>query len=97
MNDYSTGSSLKKMAIAAKTATFVMAQASLEQKNGALAKLIEHLKKYQKAILHANQQDVSLAKANGLSAPLLERLSLENRLERMVHDIAQVIALPDPL
>jgi glutamate-5-semialdehyde dehydrogenase len=88
---------LKKMAIAAKAATFEMVRASLEQKNGALEALIENLRKQQEAILQANRQDVSIAKANGLSAPLLERLSLENRLKGIIHDIAQVIALPDPV
>src|ERR1700722_3452975 len=94
MNDHIN---LKKMAIAAKAATFEMAKASLEQKNGALEALIGNLKKQKEAILQANRQDISLAKANGLSAALLERLSLENRLEGIIHDIAQVIALPDPV
>jgi glutamate-5-semialdehyde dehydrogenase len=88
---------LKKMAMAAKTATLEMAKASLEQKNGALEALIGNLRKQQEAILQANRHDVSLARANGLAAPLLERLSLENRLEGMIRDIAQVIALPDPI
>ncbi|MGC2595349.1 MAG: glutamate-5-semialdehyde dehydrogenase [Rhabdochlamydiaceae bacterium] len=92
-----TQTDLKKMAIAAKTATFEMLKASLERKNGALKALIENLKKYQKNILQANRQDVSLAKANGLNASLLERLSLENRLEGIIHDITHVIALPDPV
>ena len=88
---------LKKMAIAAKTATFEMAKASLEQRNEALEALIENLKKQQEVILQANRQDMAIAKANGLNAALLERLSLENRLEGIIHDIAQVIALPDPI
>ncbi len=92
-----THTNLKKMAIAAKRATLEMARATLENKNGALKVLIENLKKHQEAILQANRQDISLAKANGLSAALLERLSLENRLEGIIHDIIQVIALPDPV
>ena len=88
---------LKKMAIVAKTATIAMLKASLEKKNGALEALIENLKKNHESILQANRQDVSLAKANGLSPALLERLSLENRLEGIIGDIAQVIALPDPV
>lgn len=87
----------KKMAMASKAATFAMAKASLEQKNGALEALIENLNKQQDTILQANRQDMTLAKANGLSAALLERLSLENRLEGIIHDISQVIALPDPV
>jgi glutamate-5-semialdehyde dehydrogenase len=90
-------SELKKMAIAAKTASFEMAKSSLEQRNGALKALIENLQKHREAILEANRLDISLAKAHGLSASLLERLSLEGRLEEIIHDITQVIELPDPI
>lgn len=92
-----THTNVKQMAIEAKKATIEMAQASLKQKNGALEELIANLKKYRETILEANQQDLALAKANGLSTALQERLSLENRLEAIMHDIEQVIGLPDPI
>jgi len=88
---------LKKMAIAAKGATVEMAKASLEQKNAALEALVENLKKQQEAILQANREDIALAVAYGLDAALLERLSLENRIDGIIQDINQVIALPDPV
>lgn len=88
---------LKKMAIDAKAATFAMAKASLEQKNSVLKILIQNLKKEQESILQANRQDLALAKTEGLSAPLLERLSLEGRLDGIIHEIEQIIALPDPV
>ena len=88
---------LKKMAIASKSATSEMAKSSLEQRNVALEAIFGNLKKQQGAILHANRQDVSLAIAYGLSPALVERLSLENRLEGIIHDISQVITLPDPI
>lgn len=92
-----THADLKKMAIAAKTATFEMAKASLKHKNEALEVLMENLKKNRDSILQANGQDISLAKANGVTSALLERLSLENRLEEIINDITQVIALTDPV
>jgi hypothetical protein len=46
---------LKKMAMAAKTATLEMAKASLEQKNGALEALIGNLRKQQEAILQSTR------------------------------------------
>lgn len=92
-----THTDLKNMAMAAKAATLAMAKASLEQKNGALKSLITNLQKEREAILGANRKDLSLAQASGLGEALLERLSLENRLEGMIHDISQVIALPDPV
>lgn len=92
-----TNIDVKKMAIDAKSATFAMAKSSFEQRNGALKALIKNLRKDQEMILQANQRDVAIAKTNGLSVALLERLSLEGRLEGIIHDIEQVISLPDPI
>ncbi len=88
---------IKKMATTAKTATLSMAKASSQQKNEALEAIIKNSKETQEAILQANRQDLSLAKANGLSKPLLERLSLEKRLEEILYAIGEVIDLPDPI
>ena len=88
---------LKKMAIVAKRVTFEMAKASLKQRNGVLEVLIENLIKQQEFILQANREDVSFAKENRLDSALLERLSLENRLEGIIDDIKQIVALPDPI
>lgn len=90
-------SHLKAMAQVAKACTFSLAQASLKQKNTVLQTLIENLKANQQRILQANIQDIALAKANGLNAALLERLSLERKLEGILHDIEQIILLPDPI
>lgn len=94
MNTYTY---VKKIAEAAKKTTRDMAKASLEQKNAALKALIENLKKGCEAILKANRQDLLLAQKNEVKGAFLERLSLENQLEGMIHDIHQVIALPDPV
>lgn len=88
---------VRKMASEVKGATFAMAKSSLKQRNAALETLIENLHKHQKMIFQANQQDIAIAKENGLTSALLERLSLEGRLEGIIHDIEQVISLPDPI
>jgi len=88
---------LKQMAQTAKRLTPQMATATLEQKNNVLKALIENLKKSQQRILEANLKDVNLAKTTALNAALLERLSLENKLEGIIHDIEQVLLLPDPI
>lgn len=88
---------VKKLAIEAKKATFAMAKSSLKQRNGALKVLIENLHQHQEMIFQANRHDIAIAKTNGLSAALLERLSLEGRLEEIIQDIEQVINLPDPI
>lgn len=88
---------LKKMAQTAKASTFSLAAASTQQKNQALSSIIELLQRHEGEILNENKKDIALAKENGLSAPLLERLSLENKLEGIRHDLATVIELPDPI
>jgi glutamate-5-semialdehyde dehydrogenase len=93
----SNPSSVKTMAIAAKAASSKLAISSLQQRNGALQTLIAKLDKNRGAILRANRQDIALGKAGGLSPALLERLSLEHRLEQIIQGIEQVIYLPDPL
>jgi glutamate-5-semialdehyde dehydrogenase len=88
---------LKEMGHIAKTMAVSIAAAPPEQKNGVLQALIEHLKASCLDILKANAQDLALARSNGLSPPLLERLSLENKLEGIIEDLKTIIALPDPI
>ncbi len=90
-------SSLKKMAQLAKSTTFEMATATAIQKNDALKALIANIVRHRDSIMQANSQDVSLGKSSGLNDALLERLSLENKLEGIIQDIKQVIDLPDPV
>lgn len=88
---------VKKMACEAKTASIAMAKSSLRQRNEALEALVGNLSKHKDMIFQANRQDCEIAKASGLSSALLERLSLEGRLEEIIHDIEQVIGLSDPI
>jgi len=88
---------LKNQAMTAKAAASQMAMATSEQKNRALEALIENIQKERERILEANRNDIALAKTHGLSEALLERLSLENRLEGITQDIAAVIRLADPI
>ncbi len=88
---------VKNLAIQAKKAAALMATATTEQKNRALQALTEHLQKAHSEILQANWQDLQLAKESGLSDALLERLSLENRLPGILHDIHHIVQLPDPV
>ena len=88
---------IRKMASEVKGATFAMAKSSLKQRNAALKTLIENLHKDKEAIFQANRCDIANAKSNGLKTALLERLSLEGRLEDVIHDIEQVVGLPDPI
>ncbi len=95
MND--TAPDIRKMAQTAKATTVQMARAACTQKNQALKEIIKNLKKNKDKILRANVQDITLAKANGMNEAMLERLSLENRLEGITRDVEQVVQLPDPI
>ncbi|MBI4341939.1 MAG: glutamate-5-semialdehyde dehydrogenase [Candidatus Omnitrophica bacterium] len=75
-----------------------LSRASTEQKNQALQAMAQHLRASREAILSANAQDVSAAKAEGLSPALIDRLTLtDTRLEEMVASVEAVVALPDPV
>jgi glutamate-5-semialdehyde dehydrogenase len=86
---------VKTKAAAAKSAASEMGRASAQQKNTALELLIKNVKSEQDTILEANCQDIELAKE--LKPALLERLSLENRLNGILCDIEKVIQLDDPV
>lgn len=88
---------LKEMAKQAKALTALMASASLEQKNSALKALMGYLQEEQQGVLEANARDVALAEQSGLSPHLLERLSLENKLNGIIEELEKIIALPDPV
>ena len=92
-----TYTDLNSTAAAAKKASFEMAKASTSQKNRVLESLIENLTNEQRPILESNQLDLSLAKEKGQDSAFLDRLSLKNRLAGIIQDLAQVMALPDPV
>ncbi len=88
---------LKVMARIAKGLTTQTSSASLEQKNNVLAAIIIQLKERQETIFEANSKDLAIAKSNGISSHLLERLSLVNKLDGIIEDLEKIIALPDPI
>lgn len=82
----------------AKAAARLLARATTDQKNAALAALADQLMSRCADILAANAIDVDAAKANGLSAALIDRLLLtETRLNAIAADQRNVIGLPDPV
>ena len=82
----------------AKIAARRLARASTEEKNRALGAMAQRLRASREAILAANAQDVAAAKSDGLSAALIDRLSLnEKRVGEMIASVEAVIGLPDPV
>lgn len=89
--------SLSDIGTKAKIASRQLAKASTTQKNSALEKIAEHLLSNKESILSANSEDLEAAKKNGLNDSMLDRLSLQGRLEELAEDIRNVITLPDPV
>jgi glutamate-5-semialdehyde dehydrogenase len=82
----------------AVTASQMLAQASTDQKNLALARIAAALRAGKAALLAANALDMERARAKGLSAAMLDRLALDDaRIEGMAHGVEQIAALPDPV
>jgi glutamate-5-semialdehyde dehydrogenase len=86
--------------IAAKASQAAKAVANLttEQKNFVLQSMANHIRNASAAILEANKDEVATASANGTSAAMLDRLTLNHdRIDAMAKAIEQIIALPDPV
>jgi len=82
----------------AVAASQVLALASTEQKNLALANIAATLRASRAALLAANAQDMEAARSKGLSAALLDRLALDAaRVESMARGVEEIAALPDPV
>ena len=81
----------------AKAASIEMAKLSSEAKNSALCRMANALEANSEKILAANKADVEAAKAKGLKASLLDRLSLDQKkVEGMAKDMREVSALARP-
>ena len=89
---------LEQMGIAAKAASYKLAQLSGREKNQVLEKIADYLEVQSDMILSANAQDLDDARANGLSEALLDRLALNPaRLKSIADDVRQVCKLADPV
>lgn len=82
----------------AKAASKLLARATTEQKNNTLLALADGLIACQGEILRANAIDIENAKARGVEAYFVDRLTLNPaRLQSLVSDARNVAALPDPV
>ena len=89
---------LIEMGKAAKQAAFELSQLSSAQKNHALQLIAEQLEQQKDRILEENAKDIQIAKENGLTESLLDRLLLtEERLKNIADDVRHVISLADPV
>jgi glutamate-5-semialdehyde dehydrogenase len=82
----------------ARQASRLVARADSQTKNSALRTIAAAIRRESDALLAANQEDVAAARAAGLEAALLDRLTLSARgVSAMAEGVDQVAALPDPV
>ena len=83
---------------AARQAARGLATAPPAVKNTALTVAATRLREGAAQLLEANRTDVAAATRNGLSAALIDRLSLSDaRIEAMARGLDEIAALPDPV
>jgi len=84
--------------VAARDAARAMREAGDEAKTKALTVAAAAIRRRAAEIMAANQGDIDAAKAANMSAPMVERLMLNDaRIEAMAKAIEDVAALPDPV
>jgi glutamate-5-semialdehyde dehydrogenase len=89
---------IEDMARAAKVASPVVANASVDQRNAALLAIKAAIAEDREAILTANERDLEHGRISGLDDALLDRLALNPaRLDAVEEGLLQVAALADPI
>ncbi len=86
-----------ELCLKAKAAAPALAMVEGNTKNKALGLFAEKLINNTDKILAANARDLSHAAENGMSAPMLDRLTLtEERIAAIASAVSELIRLPDP-
>ncbi|MBL7032466.1 MAG: glutamate-5-semialdehyde dehydrogenase [Nitrospira sp.] len=87
-----------KKANEAKDGARAIAKASSDQKNNALIKMAEALRKSAKELQKANKKDLAAAKKKGLTGAMINRLTLTSKgIDEMAQGLIEIAALPDPV
>ncbi|WP_395823403.1 glutamate-5-semialdehyde dehydrogenase [Collimonas sp.] len=82
----------------ARAASRAMARADSAAKNRALGLIAAAIRRDAALLRTANQLDLDAARANGLAAAMLDRLTLSDKaIETMIAGLEQIVALPDPI
>ncbi|PLK49988.1 glutamate-5-semialdehyde dehydrogenase [Uliginosibacterium sp. TH139] len=82
----------------ARAASRLMAAASTEAKNTALAAIAAKIRARADELLAANARDLEQARADGLEPAMIDRLTLTAKgIESMAQGLEQIAALPDPI
>jgi glutamate-5-semialdehyde dehydrogenase len=89
---------VKKIAEDALTASRPLSHISANAKNAALLRMADELIGHRDFILSENSRDVTGAREKGLSAAMIDRLTVKDAtIEAMAQGLREVAALPDPV
>jgi len=89
---------IRQMAQDAKTAAGVISRSSTDQKNQALLTMADLLEKRAPVIFEENRKDLERAEAAGLSAAMVDRLTVsEKTIASMAEGLREVAAYTDPV
>ncbi|MDR3221959.1 MAG: glutamate-5-semialdehyde dehydrogenase [Candidatus Accumulibacter sp.] len=93
IQQYMTG-----VGVQAREASRHIARADTHTRNAALAALADAIRRDAGALLTANREDLDAARAAGMEAAMIDRLTLsEKSVDTMAAGVEQVAALPDPV
>jgi glutamate-5-semialdehyde dehydrogenase len=89
---------IRSMGVKARKAARVVAGLATERKNRVLDHMAKALQEEQGFIRQENQKDLAAGRAKGLSAAMLDRLALSDKvMDSMISSLREVAALPDPV
>ena len=87
-----------ELATRARAASAELARRTTAEKDAALLKIADRLEADKASIMEANAADVANARAAGIGAAMVDRLTLtEARFKSMVDGVRYVVSLPDPV
>ncbi|MBQ5837522.1 MAG: glutamate-5-semialdehyde dehydrogenase [Clostridia bacterium] len=89
---------LESMCLSARAASTVLGATDTDTRNNALSAMADALVARADEIIKANESDIARARENGMTASMLDRLTLtKERITAISESVKKVIALPDPL
>ena len=89
---------IRRMAEEARKASRAIAVASSEQKNDLLRRMAHRIAARSDELMAANAKDIAYAREHGLSAAMIDRLTIrEGTIQAMIRGLEEVAALPDPV
>ena len=89
---------IEDMAIDARDSSRQLRNVERSKKDAALELMAHKLLEREEHIKEENEKDLSLAKEKGLSAAMMDRLTLDEKTIRsMAEGLKEVVALPDPV